>query len=82
MEFPGSDHLLWAGDVDPVADEIEEFLTGTHSEIEPDRVLALCCLQTSWTPPHGPKRWVTGAGVLFSMSMIRSSDARSTVSGT
>ena len=26
--------------MNPAADEIEEFLTGTHSEIEPDRVLA------------------------------------------
>ena len=40
VEFPGTDHVLWAGDVDPVADEIEEFLTGTHGQVEPDRVLA------------------------------------------
>lgn len=39
-EFPGADHLLWASDASPVADEIEEFLTGTHAESEPDRVLA------------------------------------------
>jgi class 3 adenylate cyclase len=40
VEFPGIDHLLWANDASPVADEIEEFLTGTHGESEPDRVLA------------------------------------------
>jgi class 3 adenylate cyclase len=40
VEFPGVDHVLWANDVNPAADEIEEFLTGTHSESEPDRVLA------------------------------------------
>ena len=40
VEFPGTDHFLWAGNVDSVTDEIEEFLTGTHSEAEPDRVLA------------------------------------------
>jgi class 3 adenylate cyclase len=34
------DHVMWAGNVNPLADEIEEFLTGTHSESEPDRVLA------------------------------------------
>jgi len=38
--FPGIDHLLWATDASPVADEIEEFLTGTHADSEPDRVLA------------------------------------------
>ena len=40
VEFPGIDHVLWANDAGPVADEIEEFLTGTHAESEPDRVLA------------------------------------------
>jgi class 3 adenylate cyclase len=40
VEFPGMDHVMWAGNVNPLADEIEEFLTGTHSEKEPDRVLA------------------------------------------
>jgi class 3 adenylate cyclase len=40
VELPGIDHVMWAGDVDRPADEIEEFLTGTRSEIEPDRVLA------------------------------------------
>lgn len=40
VEFPGIDHVLWADAVDPAADEIEEFLTGTHSVSEPDRVLA------------------------------------------
>lgn len=40
VELPGSDHLAWAGDVDRLADEIEEFLTGSRTEIEPERVLA------------------------------------------
>jgi class 3 adenylate cyclase len=40
VELPGRDHIIWAGEVDPLADEIEEFLTGTHREVEPDRVLA------------------------------------------
>jgi class 3 adenylate cyclase len=40
VEFPGMDHVMWAGNVNPLADEIEEFLTGTHRESEPDRVLA------------------------------------------
>jgi class 3 adenylate cyclase len=40
VELPGADHLLWGIDPTRVADEIEEFLTGTRSEAEPDRVLA------------------------------------------
>ncbi|HVL71717.1 MAG TPA: adenylate/guanylate cyclase domain-containing protein [Beijerinckiaceae bacterium] len=40
VELPGEDHLLWCGNADRVADEIEEFLTGSRPEVEPDRVLA------------------------------------------
>ncbi len=40
VELPGIDHLPWAGDTEPVLGEIEEFLTGTRSVPEPDRVLA------------------------------------------
>ena len=40
MELPGVDHVLWVGDVDRIADETEEFLTGSRPDVEPDRVLA------------------------------------------
>ena len=41
LELPGIDHLPWAGgDTDRIVDEIEEFLTGSRHEAEPDRVLA------------------------------------------
>ena len=40
VELDGADHLLWAGDVDSVVDEVEEFLTGVRGGPEPDRVLA------------------------------------------
>ena len=40
VELPGIDHLPWAGDMDAVVGEIEEFLTGARSVAEPDRVLA------------------------------------------
>jgi class 3 adenylate cyclase len=40
VEFPGEDHLWWFGDQDVIVDEVEEFLTGTRSTPEPDRVLA------------------------------------------
>jgi class 3 adenylate cyclase len=38
--LPGADHELFAGDVDAVADEIEEFLTGTRSGAEGEVVMA------------------------------------------
>lgn len=44
VELPGEDHLLWVGDTDSVADEIEEFLTGTRPPRQIDRVLATILL--------------------------------------
>ena len=40
LELPGSDHLLWTGETERVLDAVEEFLTGSRSAIESDRVLA------------------------------------------
>ena len=40
VEVPGADLLLFFGDPDPVIGEIEEFLTGTRSIVDPDRALA------------------------------------------
>jgi class 3 adenylate cyclase len=40
VELGGIDHLPWAGDSEDVLGEIEEFLTGARSVLEPDRVLA------------------------------------------
>lgn len=40
VELPGEDHLFWTGNQDEVLDEAEEFLTGTRSAPDPDRVLA------------------------------------------
>ena len=40
VELPGEDRLIFAGDVDRLADEIEEFLTGHRPQASPDRVLA------------------------------------------
>ncbi|MCU4178256.1 adenylate/guanylate cyclase domain-containing protein [Bosea sp. BH3] len=39
VELPGNDHVLWAGDVDAATNAIEEFLTGSRSHFESDRVL-------------------------------------------
>ena len=40
VELPGDEHLLWAGDQDGLLAEIEEFLTGTRSAPDHDRVLS------------------------------------------
>jgi pimeloyl-ACP methyl ester carboxylesterase len=40
VELPGNDHAPWSGDIQPVAEEVEEFLTGSRGHAEIDRVLA------------------------------------------
>ena len=40
VELSGDEHLLWAGDQDGLLAEIEEFLTGTRSAPDHDRVLS------------------------------------------
>ena len=40
VEIPGDDHLIFAGDGGRIANAIEEFLTGSRSEPDIDRVLA------------------------------------------
>jgi len=40
IEYPGDDHLPWTNDVEPVLNDIEEFITGTKHVEEADRVLA------------------------------------------
>jgi class 3 adenylate cyclase len=62
VELPGCDHVLWVGDVDRIADEIEEFLTGSRSEMEPDRVLATVMFtdivdSTKRASELGDRRW-------------------------
>jgi class 3 adenylate cyclase len=62
VEWPGIDHVMWAGNVDQPADEIEEFLTGTRGEIEPDRVLATVLFtdlvdSTRRAAEMGDRRW-------------------------
>jgi pimeloyl-ACP methyl ester carboxylesterase/DNA-binding CsgD family transcriptional regulator len=63
VEIPGSDHLIWVGDIDRVVDEIEEFLTGARPRSEHDRVLATVVSAdiveaTRGAAQHGDSRWV------------------------
>jgi pimeloyl-ACP methyl ester carboxylesterase len=62
VELPGIDHLPWAGDADGVLGEIEEFLTGTRSASEPDRILATVMFtdlvgSTARAVELGDRRW-------------------------
>jgi class 3 adenylate cyclase len=40
VELEGRDHVPFFGDADAILDEVEEFVTGTRREREPERVLA------------------------------------------
>jgi class 3 adenylate cyclase len=40
IELPGADHIISAGDLEAIAGEVEEFLTGARSGPRPRRVLA------------------------------------------
>ena len=61
-ELPGDDHLLIAGDPDPLLDEIEEFLTGVRGGRDLDRVLATIVFtdivdSTRRAAELGDRRW-------------------------
>ena len=60
--LPGGDHHYFVGDLDGLADEIEEFLTGTHSGIEADTVTATVLFtdivaSTEQQVRLGPRGW-------------------------
>jgi class 3 adenylate cyclase len=62
VELPGDDHWISAGDVDELADEIEEFLTGTRPLPEPDRGHATLLItdnvgSTERAAELGDRRW-------------------------
>jgi len=62
VELPGEDHLIFSQDIDRVADEIEEFLTGTRTGRDPDRLLATLLFtdivdSTTRAAESGDRRW-------------------------
>jgi pimeloyl-ACP methyl ester carboxylesterase len=62
VELAGDDHVISAGDTDELADEIEEFLTGTRPVPDPDRVLATVLFtdivgSTERAAELGDRRW-------------------------
>ena len=63
IELPGKDHLPWIGDnAMEIADDIEEFLTGTRAPVTVDRVLATVLFtdivgSTEKAAALGDRRW-------------------------
>ena len=62
VEFEGADHVPFAGDFEPVLDEMEEFLTGTRQARPLDRVLATVMFtdivdSTRRAADAGDRRW-------------------------
>lgn len=57
-EITGRDHPIWTGDVNRVADLVEEFLTGAHAAPDTERVLAaLLVTRISDTARLGDRMW-------------------------
>ncbi|WP_457094066.1 adenylate/guanylate cyclase domain-containing protein [Microvirga sp. P5_D2] len=62
-EFVGADHLPYIGETaDDIADEIQEFVTGSRPDVEPDRILATVLLtdivdSTKQASDLGDRRW-------------------------
>jgi class 3 adenylate cyclase len=62
VELPGEDHLIFSQDIDRVADELEEFLTGARTGRDPDRRLATLLFtdivgSTTRAAELGDRRW-------------------------
>src|SRR5260370_25599811 len=52
VEMPGRDHPIWTGDIDGVADKIEEFLTGERPPPRHSHVLATLLFARLAARPH------------------------------
>jgi class 3 adenylate cyclase len=62
VELPGEDHLIFSQEVERVADEVEEFLTGSRTGQDPDRLLATLLFtdivdSTTRAAESGDRRW-------------------------
>jgi len=61
-ELPGDDELPYIGDADGLLDVVQEFLTGTHGTLDPDRSLATVLFtdivgSTQMADELGDRRW-------------------------
>ena len=73
IELPGSDHMVVDQETeDVIADEIEEFITGAHRRLEPDRILATVMFtdivgSTDRAAQVGDNRWRELLGGFYSV---------------
>jgi hypothetical protein len=70
-ELPGSDHIPMFGDADRLVDEVEEFLTGSRSAAEPDRVLATVMFTDIVDSSSARPKSATGRGARYSIATTR-----------
>lgn len=62
VELHGADHFFYAGDTEPILQEIEEFVTGYRAAAEPERVLRTVLFtdivgSTDTAAAMGDRRW-------------------------
>ena len=62
VELPGTDHLAFSEGIDALLDEIEEFITGSRTGADPDRVLTTVLFtdivdSTTLAAEMGDRRW-------------------------
>jgi class 3 adenylate cyclase len=62
VELPGTDHLAFSEGIDGLLDEVEEFLTGTRTGADPDRMLTTLLFtdivdSTTLAARLGDRRW-------------------------
>ena len=63
VELSGGDHFFWAGDSEPLIEEIEEFMTGHRTVAPSDRVLATVLFtdivgSTEMASAKGDREWL------------------------
>ncbi|MBX9592245.1 MAG: alpha/beta fold hydrolase [Hyphomonadaceae bacterium] len=76
VELPGRDHPVWMGDVDRVADLVEEFLTGERPAAYSDRVLAVLLVARIVGAASGPAAAMAGRHLHERMDLLRAAVAK------
>jgi pimeloyl-ACP methyl ester carboxylesterase/DNA-binding CsgD family transcriptional regulator len=56
VELPGREHPIWIGEIDRVADEVEEFLTGVRPAVSHHRVLVTILVARLVAPEQTARR--------------------------